>query len=58
MTELLYIKTVRIFSNDLTCVMQLQLFDSHAASGQMVMLSEFHNLPSQNLAPNFEGGLT
>ena len=38
--------------------MQLQLFDSHAASGQMVMLSEFHNLPSQNLAPNFEGGLT
>ena len=36
--------------------MQLQLFDSH--SGQMVMLSEFHNLPSQNLAPNFEGGLT
>ena len=39
-------------------VMQLQLCDSHAASGQMVMLSEFHNLSSQNLAPNFKGGLT
>ena len=38
--------------------MQLQLCDSHAASGQIVMLSEFHNLPSQNLAPNFKGGPT